>query len=52
VAKELVELHGGKIGVISEERRGSTFIVSLPINAATPIETESDTLEYNIELGG
>ena len=30
ITKELVELHGGKISVISEINNGSTFIVDIP----------------------
>lgn len=31
IAKGLVEAHGGKIGVYSEENSGSTFLFSLPV---------------------
>ena len=31
ITKELVELHGGKISLISEVNNGSTFIVEIPI---------------------
>jgi two-component system sensor histidine kinase VicK len=31
VVKELVTLHGGSIDVVSEEGRGSTFIITLPL---------------------
>ena len=30
ITKELVELHGGKISLISEINNGSTFIVDIP----------------------
>ena len=30
ITKELVELHGGKISLISEINNGSTFIVEIP----------------------
>lgn len=33
ITKELTELHGGKISVISEVNNGSTFVVELPINS-------------------
>ena len=33
ITKELVELHGGKISLISEVNNGSTFIVEIPIIA-------------------
>jgi len=32
ITKELVELHGGKISLISEINNGSTFIVEIPTN--------------------
>ncbi len=31
ITKELVELHGGKISVVSEVNNGSTFIVEIPV---------------------
>lgn len=31
ITKELVELHGGKISIVSEINNGSTFIVSIPL---------------------
>ena len=32
ITKELVELHGGKISLISEINNGSTFIVDIPLD--------------------
>jgi signal transduction histidine kinase len=32
ITKELVELHGGKISLVSEVNNGSTFIVEIPHN--------------------
>src|SRR6185312_8732379 len=34
LVKELVQLHGGQISVASQEGRGTTFTVSLPLGAA------------------
>lgn len=36
ISKAIVELHGGQIGVDSEEGEGSTFHFSLPIAQANP----------------
>ena len=32
IAKAIVELHGGKIGVVSQLGRGSVFYFSLPVS--------------------
>jgi signal transduction histidine kinase len=36
LVKELVEIHGGKVGVESQEGKGTTFTVTLPYQAADP----------------
>ncbi|MBV6623361.1 MAG: response regulator [Rivularia sp. (in: Bacteria)] len=40
LVKRIVELHGGRVGVISEVGVGSCFTVDLPYNSATPYECE------------
>jgi signal transduction histidine kinase len=39
ICKMIVEAHGGEISVVSEERKGSTFSFSLPIDPANPSRT-------------
>jgi len=45
IAKAIVELHGGNLGVQSEERRGTTFTVSLPNRTVPKVSAthEEDT---------
>lgn len=38
LARQIVELHGGRIKVASKEGKGSTFTVDLPVKAAAPPE--------------
>ena len=35
IAKQIVELHGGRIGVISEEGQGSQFYFAIPFQVTT-----------------
>ena len=43
IAKEVVQLHGGKIWVNSIENKGSTFFVSLPY---VPFEEDGEWDEF------
>ena len=46
IVKQLVELHGGTVSVASRgEGRGSTFTVSMPCQATTPIEARERRAE-------
>ena len=45
IAKELVELHKGTISVISEEGKGTEFIITLPVSKNTNAKTDIDTTE-------
>ena len=36
IARHVIEQHGGRIRVESEEGRGSTFTISLPVAAGEP----------------
>ena len=38
LVKELVEIHGGKVGVESQEGKGTTFTVTLPYQEAEPAQ--------------
>lgn len=40
ITKELVELHGGKISLMSEVNNGSTFIISIPLLAEENMPAE------------
>jgi signal transduction histidine kinase len=39
LVKELVEIHGGKVAVQSQEGKGTTFTVTLPYQKAEPVPT-------------
>jgi signal transduction histidine kinase len=39
LVKELVEIHGGKVIVQSQEGKGTTFTVTLPYEKAEPVQT-------------
>jgi signal transduction histidine kinase len=49
VVKRLLELHGGSIRVESEEGRGSTFIVELPVTEETAVNY--DEVEFRLQTG-
>lgn len=54
LVRELVELHGGRIEVQSEEGKGATFLVSLPIGEAVLkrgvlVQAEAGTFDTPVE---
>jgi signal transduction histidine kinase len=57
LVKELVEIHGGKVAVQSQEGKGTTFTVMLPYQKAEPSqtpkpETASETVPAEAARGG
>jgi signal transduction histidine kinase/CheY-like chemotaxis protein/HPt (histidine-containing phosphotransfer) domain-containing protein len=46
ICRDLVELMGGEIGVVSREGGGSTFHFSLPLEAADPAPADAETVEH------
>lgn len=53
ITKQLVELQGGKIAVVSELGKGSTFLVELPLLESPLLEStlERDQPEQLLEIG-
>lgn len=47
LSKSLVELHGGKISLISDTGLGSEFIIELPINELTILEVANKESQYS-----
>ena len=48
LSKSLVEMHGGKISLISDAGMGCEFIIELPINELTILEVTNKESQYNI----
>lgn len=48
IAKKVIEAHGGQIFVTSEQNKGTTIVVSLPIKSddSTELTLNSDTTKY------
>jgi signal transduction histidine kinase/CheY-like chemotaxis protein/HPt (histidine-containing phosphotransfer) domain-containing protein len=46
ICRDLVELMGGEIGVLSREGGGSTFHFSLPLEAVEPAPADAETVEH------
>lgn len=47
LVKSLVELHGGKVSLISESGKGCEFIIELPVQELEVMETTDKQSEYN-----
>jgi signal transduction histidine kinase/DNA-binding response OmpR family regulator len=48
ICRDLVELMGGEIGVVSREGNGSTFYFNLPLESVEPGPASSDTVETGL----
>lgn len=47
IARAIVEAHGGKVTVVSEEGKGSTFTISIPLRAAPEPQTARPASELS-----
>lgn len=51
IAKQMIELHGGRLAVESEPGSGSTFTVYLPLRSAEPGEKVAQEQEVALQTG-
>jgi signal transduction histidine kinase len=48
IAKEMIELHGGRLQVTTSENKGSAFIAVLPISGPRTVEAEAAVEQSNV----